>query len=138
MKLSKYVEELCDVLLKQPKVLGESEDGKSGAMERITMTLMPEHATHRANIAYALKDIFLGPSKNMLDASFDNAQFLVWHNQRLSSELQSSLQKNTLKPKRTIQKSAKNGSIPKGKIEKAVKKVKDKQIEAEEAKHDAI
>jgi hypothetical protein len=127
LKLSEYVEELCDVLLKQPKVLGESADGKSKAMERITMTLMPEHATHRANIAWALKDIFLGPSKSMLDASFDNAQLLVWHNQRLSSQLESSLQKNTPKPKRAIQKSAKNGSIPKGKIEKAVNKVKDKQ-----------
>lgn len=125
MKLSEYVGQICAGLEATPT-------DKDGNQCNVTLTLSPEHMEYRAIISSVLRNAFCGSGAFASDALFNRAQQIgLWHEQYKRTheksllELEKIQSRKPIKPKRTIQKPPKRGNIPKAKIERAVKEVKD-------------
>ena len=125
MKLSEYVNQICAGLEATPT----DKDGKQG---NVTLTFSPEQIEYRAIISSVLRNSFCGAGAFACDALFNRAQQIgLWHEQYKKTheksllELEKIQSSKLIKPKRTIQKPPKRGNIPKAKIERAVKEVKD-------------
>jgi hypothetical protein len=99
----------------------------------VTITLSPNDMAYRDIIGLAIYDAICGTgaphSLECMAHRYHAANLALLEVSRRGNAGTQDDPSHSLKPKRTVQKSAKNGSIQKGKIEKAVNKVKDKQNE---------
>lgn len=116
MKLNEYAVELMNAIR-------TNTDGKP-----VTITLSPEDMAYREVIGLALYDAICGTgvshSLECMSHRYHaiNAALLEVRNRLKIAEEQAA---KPIKPKREIQKAPKRGNIPKAKIERAVKEVKD-------------
>lgn len=114
MNLSNYVSQVCDALNATPT----DKDGKSC---NITITLNPEHMGYRTAIAEVLRNAFCGAGAYASDMLFNRAQ-------QVTNDYQNSLRRQAqwaFDKEEAKKEKPKRGRIPKAKIEKAVKEVKD-------------